>query len=112
MGLYTGWDHRGVDGLKKSLKETGWKMAQLVSIPVEVEQKTTGTISWSVHKRVNVIQFNVSDEYLEISAATVVFVVLLLTSETPTPCYREDTPAWFLASGRCSGSGTHAEEGT
>lgn len=86
-------------------------MAQLVSISVEVEQKTTNTMSMSVHmsKKCYTVQ---RLKYIETSAATVVFVVRLLTSETPTPCCPEDTPAWFLANGRCSGSGTHAEEET
>ena len=36
--------------------------------------------------------------------------VMILTSETPTPCCLEGTPVWFSANERYSGSGTHAVE--
>lgn len=36
--------------------------------------------------------------------------VLILTSETPTPCCPEGTPVWFSASEKYSGSGRHAVE--
>lgn len=38
------------------------------------------------------------------------YEVLILTSETPTPCCPEGTPVWFSASERYSGNGKHAEE--